>query len=477
MANMLAWLTGRDDQTGQPSPLQYDDGQPSLRAYNPPPSEQFAGWLSGLLGAGPGASLAKQNFATGIPSLLQMSPLGVGLSAADLQHARAADDPMGAAAAAIGMLPAAGPEARAGAKILGNTAKGSIGDLERMMTDLLGTPYAKAIKSADNMFAGSPPAAKPPSFDYEKDNTGLYHIFDAMTGKTQAVVNTPNEAKGWIAKQTGKPADLNPEEPIPKFKESFMDLPAPDILRNPSARPPWLGSVLPEDQRQAARAAGNYTTPAYRGISVYPGEDIGTTYKGAAMFSSANPQIADMYTSYLSKHPGDTPAQHAYRDGATVMPLWLDTSNYHTYDAAGKSWAIANERAIKEAKSAGKLGVTIHNVYDEPNSTKSLSPQTVHITFPEGQTTVKSQNAAMFDPTAKSIAKVLPFVAGGAVAGEAWSPSDANATTAQRPQMVQPQSITDKINEIMNGLDWQGQWMDRMRLPLDNYANKLRSQR
>src|ERR1700731_3870108 len=119
MANMLAWLTGRDDQAATPSPVQYGDGQPSLTAYHPSPSEQFGNWISDALGAGPNASLAHQNFAQGVPSVLSLfPPLGVGLSAADFAHARAANDPVGAAAAAIGLIPGAGPEARAGMQVV-----------------------------------------------------------------------------------------------------------------------------------------------------------------------------------------------------------------------------------------------------------------------------------------------------------------------------------------------------------------------
>lgn len=147
MVNMLAWLTGRDDQTGQPSPLQYDDG-PSLRAYNPSPSEAFGNWISDALGAGPSASLAHQAFAKGVPSVLSLfPPLGVGLSAADLLHAKAAGDPAGAAAAAIGMIPAVGGEARVAANEVTPIVKKKAGEYGSWLEQQLVSGRAKLPSS------------------------------------------------------------------------------------------------------------------------------------------------------------------------------------------------------------------------------------------------------------------------------------------------------------------------------------------
>src|ERR1700731_839547 len=261
MANMLAWLTGRDDQAATPSPVQYGDGQPSLTAYHPSPSEQFGNWISDALGAGPNASLAHQNFAQGVPSVLSLfPPLGVGLSAADFAHARAANDPVGAAAAAIGLIPGAGPEARAGMQVvkkavadapnfekwLQQTVNSSlpskegytlssaankdfpeaakdyfvhdptgnkVGELTHVaeeIRDKYSTTPAhwqlsmegvapKAGSSLDDLMNYIPgwhkqtiteKGAKLPVLDYEKDDNGLYHIFDAMTGKTLKVVDS-----------------------------------------------------------------------------------------------------------------------------------------------------------------------------------------------------------------------------------------------------------------------------------------------
>ncbi len=318
MANVLPWLTGREDQTPDPSPLMIDSSRllardpldlgprnPSLTAYYPSPSERFSSWVSELLGAGPGASLARQNFATGVPSLLQATPLGMGLSAADFAHAKAANDPVGTAAAAIGMMPGVGPEGRAafkGAKnVAANTAKGGVDDLEKMMTDLLGpigsppkllppkndTDVAlSAIHEALNPGQALPDwmapkaVAKSPSFDYEKDDTGLYHIFDATSGKTHAIVNTPNEAKVWIAKQqpTGKPLDLDPEYPSSPISPK----------NGAQTRFDTLGpfpSYTPFKPSETAVASG-YVTPAVHGTRIGP--SIWETPSGGAVGESGD---------------------------------------------------------------------------------------------------------------------------------------------------------------------------------------------
>ena len=311
MPNALAWLTGRDDLTGQPdlpfgidserllarSPLDLGVQNPVLAPYYPSPSERFSGWISDLLGAGPGASLAKQNFATGVPNLLQATPLGIGLSAADLLHAKAADDPAGVAAAAIGMVPGVGGEARAAKNLIpwqdeadkvvkiiehalagkpapqfhsepsGGAAApvdiwkvdpkmlqigqqvtagpgGAVGTFNGISpggttlvnwkkavpkndTDVVLSAIHDAMNSPDiaKTFASTGPGvapampatttgAKPPIYDYQKDDNGLYHIFDIESGKTKAVKDTVLEAKSWIneqkAKSLGMPLVKNP---------------------------------------------------------------------------------------------------------------------------------------------------------------------------------------------------------------------------------------------------------------------------
>lgn len=90
------------------------------------------------------------------------------------------------------------------------------------------------------------------------------------------------------------------------------------------------------------------------------------------------------------------------------MPFWINTKDYHVADAGGQMWSDFNWKAVQEAKDQGKKGVVIHNVWDEPHSTKALgAPNTIYITFPEGLPTVKSKFAARFDPSSSSIAQSI----------------------------------------------------------------------
>jgi len=122
------------------------------------------------------------------------------------------------------------------------------------------------------------------------------------------------------------------------------------------------------------------------------------------MYSSDSPLLADMYSSYLSSHPGFNVPPGTFSEGASVMPLYINTKNYHYHDAKGGSWETNNARAIGDAVDKGKPGVIVDNVWDEPNSTKALgSPKKIFITFPEGASTVKSRFAKKFDEKSENI--------------------------------------------------------------------------
>lgn len=97
---------------------------------------------------------------------------------------------------------------------------------------------------------------------------------------------------------------------------------------------------------------------------------------GSEFFSTPNANLADDYAL-----------------GSQIMPLKINTKDYHTYDAKGASWKSANAHAIFEAEQLGKKGVTIKNVID--NNGVDRGPQTVHITL--DPSTVRSR-FAKFDP-------------------------------------------------------------------------------
>jgi len=153
---------------------------------------------------------------------------------------------------------------------------------------------------------------------------------------------------------------------------------------------------------------GEYTEPAYRGLSIY-GEitEPNPVYKyekTGNMYSTANPMLADMYAGYLDTHPGIKVPPGKFAIGSQVMPLMINTKDYHYFDAKGEIWQNANSKAIKEARNLGKKGVIVDNVWDEPNSTTALGkPNKIYITFPSGANTVKSRFAKKFDPSSENV--------------------------------------------------------------------------
>lgn len=390
---MLAWLTGRDDQTGQPSPLQYDDG-PSLRTYNPPPSEQFSSWLAGLLGAGPGASLAHQNFAEGVPKVLMATPLGIGMSALDFAHAKAANDPIGAAAAAIGMIPAAGPEVRAGMEGAAPAAKKALGEYGQWLEKQLALPNwtqsaaktllpwqdetDKALQTISHVMKGRPAPEFQPNptgyeglkgiepksaihealdadnfkeaivkiqdalnaptniksraFDYEKDDNGLYHIFDAVSGKTLAVKDTESQVKAWINAQKAAGMGLKPipitengkatSSPYTPIRSSPSETIFGDLGEFPSAVP-----FKPPEQ---ALASG-YVTPAVHGTKL--GKAIWALPSKSGIGESGD--ALRLPSTELGVHFG-TPDQAQHFTGRTLDPFYQPRT-YPTVLKTGKS--------------------------------------------------------------------------------------------------------------------------------------------
>lgn len=161
-----------------------------------------------------------------------------------------------------------------------------------------------------------------------------------------------------------------------------------------------------------------YDTPAFRGLKNR--SDIMSTHNfdNNHMYSSDSPLLADMYSDYLSKHPGWNNKPNAFSDGATVAPLVINTKNYYVFDAGGSSWQVANSKAVRLAVEEKKPGVIVKNVWDEPNSTYTLGkPATVYITFPSGASTVKSRFAEKFDPESKNMLHIVPVLAVGGAAG------------------------------------------------------------
>jgi hypothetical protein len=207
--------------------------------------------------------------------------------------------------------------------------------------------------------------------------------------------------------------------------------------------PPVQPREIPQNVEQL-RAAGGYQTPAYRGMKLYQGKDLNPVHNfqehTQEMYSTADPVLADMYSSYLSNHhgPGWQPPEGTFDEGANVAPLWIDTSKYHYADAQGAHWSSFNPKAMKEAKEQGKPGVVIDNVWDEPNSTHNLpGPRKIFITFPDGAATVKSKFAAKFDPSSPNMMQGVGAIGIGGPAGYVSMAEPGQQQMAEKPQQGQ----------------------------------------
>jgi hypothetical protein len=212
---------------------------------------------------------------------------------------------------------------------------------------------------------------------------------------------------------------------------------------------PALKDKMAPDLREKARVAGGYTEPSYRGMRLYDAKEPKSVHdfegSGNEMYSTADTVLADMYSSYLSHHPEHhnwQPNQNDFGEGSTVSPLWVDTSKYHYADAAGKHWSDFNHKAINDAKAAGKHGVVIDNVWDEPNSTHNLSgPRKIFVTFPSGASTVKSKFAKTFDKSSPDMLQGIGAIGIGGPAGYvsmAEPGSQMNQKQQQGPDTAKP---------------------------------------
>jgi hypothetical protein len=155
-------------------------------------------------------------------------------------------------------------------------------------------------------------------------------------------------------------------------------------------------------QLEKDRIKGKFTTPAYhgqanaadQGFRLYNEPKSPT---GKKRFAAAQPELSELYAS------------------GNVSKYWLNTNDYHMFNAGGKSWGTIGKKAIDEATKAGKKGIIVHNVADEPNlGMDKLGPQTTYVIF--DQSTLRSEKA-QFDPAKWHLPDILASGAGIAVAG------------------------------------------------------------
>lgn len=138
------------------------------------------------------------------------------------------------------------------------------------------------------------------------------------------------------------------------------------------------------------------TPLSFRGDAVQTFDSKKSPELQGQFYSADKPNLANQYT--LS-HISDTKLREYGIDpnnyNKQVLPLRLDTTEYHEFDAKGKNWNEVNQKAIREAKNKGMKGVTVKNVIDNLDDTINGEPATIHITF--DPSTVRSR-FAKFSP-------------------------------------------------------------------------------
>src|SRR5258708_1333586 len=262
---------------------------------------------------------------------------------------------------------------------------------------------AAAVKQSASQAALTNPAT------YQQDAVNWYAGVAwkaAPGGVPDALANLHSMSKGMppdfvaaIAKQIKQGKQANPPPTNPNKPGQSQMTPAQGqawtqaFLNQPAGAGNNPAAVA---ARQKNRIKGRFTTPAYHRQAAPT-----TTYQklmdnsvstdqgwrayiephspsGKKRFAAAQPELSELYA------PGN------------VKKYFLNTNDYHMFNAQGQSWGAIGNKAIVEATQAGKKGIIVHNVADEPNLTMNqLGPQTTYVVF--DMSTARSESA-QFDP-------------------------------------------------------------------------------
>src|SRR3984957_9330012 len=199
---------------------------------------------------------------------------------------------------------------------------------------------------------------------------------------------------------------------------------------SPELNDAWRESGSPGEQLPASRTvSGNplerakqlgYTTEVYRGMKS-PHEGRGAESQGYSEFyTAAHPDVAGLYAGVPEKYTksGRIP-DHTLPEGANVMPLRLNTSNYHEVDAQHSTWTddggLLMLEALRQAKKHDKDGVIVRNIYDEPAGDTTKLGHSTDVYIPLKGSTVRSKFAD-FDPSRIHLNNLLAGLGGVAVA-------------------------------------------------------------
>lgn len=288
-------------------------------------------------------------------------------------------------------------------------------------------PWGPATKLDDNIFPQIPFVTGEPV----EDAALAMNNYTAGSPAWKALWQQVYKGDSVEALQRAKAAGIDPNSLLTPEVEKITSAARSYTDKWKSAGTPGLN--MNEAARTKRRDDQGYTVPSWHGTRHMDGSEIRawpSTHKTSPwpgtmtsnLYSSSSPKLADMYAWSAWRHPDSFPASGYGNpnpaqslagvniDHSQHVPLRLNTSDYHTYDAGGKSWTEANSIAIKEAKAQGKSGVVINNVWDEPQGSKVLEkPNTVYITF--NPATARSP-FAKFDPAKKDMNNLLAGLAG-----------------------------------------------------------------
>jgi hypothetical protein len=166
-----------------------------------------------------------------------------------------------------------------------------------------------------------------------------------------------------------------------------------------------------------AKRPNPYTDEVYHGTVSQSWDNDPANYPMTDRFYMAkSPDVASLYAQW---QPGITGVP-LYQSPGKVLPLKVNTKDYHQYDAGGGVWTQHNDKAVAQAKELGKKGVIVRNVIDDPNTVGGNKgtigkPTDVYIALnPRENPTIKSK-FAKFDPKKYDDPNLMTGVAGAAM--------------------------------------------------------------
>lgn len=474
MANMLSWLTGREDQAEQPSPVKYDDGQPSLRAYNPTPSERVGNWIQDLLMAGGAKAYPAGHIAHGVRDLLSMSPLGIGMSAADVLHAKSADDPMGAAAAAIGMVPGLKPEVKAIRQGI-RAYHGSPHDFDRFDISKIGSgegaqSYGHGLYFAENegvarayreqLASNHIPADKLAEYYKPGEIIRTDHGYDLVKKfdrDSRAVTVRSVDKEGNPTQDLlGLRDRVHTTQPSLETFNSAMRArgmpehqPGSMYEVNINAKPEqFLDWDKPITQQQSILDKLNFNPKSVRELEI---QRLGKEPPGGDLYWYLNPNKAKA-SAELSE--AGIPGIRYLDQGSRLAVKQPRIKSMGSYD---DGWGVQLPNGSTET---GFLSKTEAEEWLRNAPAEKINPSSNYVLF----------NDQLVDIMRK-YGLAAPAAAGAV--SYAMQPQETQAGKAQAAQFQQPKPLSDKINQMIDSLQWGDQWQGRMRLPLERKVNTM----